>query len=84
MIGIIEQPLFYDRSVMDRSQQLVYVLTRGEYELELIKSTHRVFCFACHDIVEKNSNEKFHFFCGQVIQTVNDCIIELICTQFNV
>ena len=67
MIGIIEQPFFYDQSVMDRSQQLVYVLTREEYELELIKSTHRVFGFACHDIVEKISNEKFDFFGSQVI-----------------
>ena len=51
---------------MDRSQQLVYVLTRDEYELELIRSTHRVFCFACHQAIEDNSDSKFLFYLEQV------------------
>ena len=62
MIGIMEQPDFYDSDKMNRSQQLVYALTRDEYDQKLISTTHRVFCFACHDLIETNANKKFDFF----------------------
>lgn len=65
MIGLFEQPEFYDKK-LKRDQSLLYVLTRNEYHQNLIRSTHKVFCFACHDLAEKNTDYKISFFVSQL------------------
>ena len=55
-IGLVEQLEFYESSVLNRDQQLIYALTRDVYDQQLIRTTHTVCCFDCHDQVEKNAN----------------------------